>query len=160
MAARHLIELGHRRIACLTGPVNLFSSRHRLEGCRKALEESGLALDGLVVQGDFRPNSGYQGLIKLMGQPDPPMAVFASNDMMAIGALRAASELGLRVPGDLSMIGFDDLEITHLSSLQRRTAKDEIGRAAVQLDRNARGKPPRVSGLIPPSCKRVNCPAS
>jgi DNA-binding LacI/PurR family transcriptional regulator len=70
-----------------------------------------------------------------MERPDPPTAVFASNDMMAIGALRAASELGLRVPGDLSMIGFDDLEITRYTCPTLTTIaqpKEEIGRAAVQ----------------------------
>jgi LacI family transcriptional regulator len=120
------------------------------------LEESGHALDSLIVQGDFRPNSGYQGLIQLMELPDPPTAVFASNDMMAIGALRAASELGLRVPGDLSMIGFDDLEITRYTCPTLTTIaqpKDEIGRAAVQrlIEMLEGSSPEGMRTLIPPT---------
>ena len=113
LAARHLIDLGHSNIGCITGPNNLTPSANRVTGFRKVLEESGIVLDETnVLRGSFHPISGYQAAMGLLSKENPPTAIFACNDMMAIGVLRAASELGLDVPRDLSLIGFDNIELS------------------------------------------------
>ena len=112
LAGRHLLELGHRRIACISGPSRVRPSAERISGYTQALEEAGLSFDpDLFRMGDFHPNSGYQATLDLLQLPDPPTAIFTCNDLMAIGVIRAASELGLRVPDDLSLVGFDDIEL-------------------------------------------------
>ncbi|MEW9552236.1 LacI family DNA-binding transcriptional regulator [Nonomuraea sp. NPDC050783] len=109
-ATRHLLELGHRRIAIITGPDYALSSRARLDGYRTALDMAGVPADpGLVVRGDFLIEGGMAAALRLLELPDPPTAVFATNDGQAIGVYHAARRLGLRVPEDLSVIGFDDL---------------------------------------------------
>jgi LacI family transcriptional regulator len=115
LATRHLLDLGHRRIACLTGPSSSITpSWGRLAGYRKALEESGVAYDEEVVcLGDFHPRSGMEITEKLLAHSAPPTAIFACNDLMALGALRAADKAGLRVPLDLSVVGFDNIELTN-----------------------------------------------
>ncbi len=109
-ATEHLIELGHRRIGIITGPPRLQCSRARLDGYRAALEAAGLQFDNdLVYTGDFYHESGFTGGTQFLGLPDPPTAVFASSDQMAFGVYEAARQHGLRVPSDLSIVGFDDL---------------------------------------------------
>jgi LacI family transcriptional regulator len=112
LATRHLLELGHRRIACISGPSRLRPSSERINGYIKALEEAGLVYDpNLLRTGDFHPNSGYQATMELLQEPNPPTAIFTCNDLMAIGAIRAVSELGRRVPDDQALVGFDDIEL-------------------------------------------------
>lgn len=112
LATRHLLELGHRRIACISGPSTVRPSAERINGYTQALEEAGLGFEPQLFQiGNFHPNSGYQAALELLQIPDPPTAVFACNDLMAIGVIRAASELGRRVPDDLALVGFDDIEL-------------------------------------------------
>ncbi|MDN3921798.1 LacI family DNA-binding transcriptional regulator [Roseateles violae] len=116
-AVQHLLSLGHRRIACISGPAEFEVSRERIEGWRRALLEAGLAPDEqLVVESDFSSPGGYEAVRKLLraqgGAAAPVTGIFASNDMMAIGALRAAAELGLKVPQQLSIVGFDDIELS------------------------------------------------
>ena len=136
LAARHLIGLGHRRIGCITGPLNLLSSEQRLSGFHAAFVEAGLtASEELVFHGDFRPPSGLAGFKQLFSRPDPPTAIFACNDMMALGVLRAAAEAGVRVPQDVAVVGFDNIEIgqfIHPSLTTVAQQKDEIGQQAVQ----------------------------
>nr|WP_062342973.1 LacI family DNA-binding transcriptional regulator [Herbidospora sakaeratensis] len=109
-ATRHLLELGHRRIAMITGPEFAFSSRARLDGYRAALDAAGLPADpALIRPGSFAIEDGVVHTRHLMELPDPPTAIFTANDGMAIGVYRAAHELGLRVPDDLSVVGFDDM---------------------------------------------------
>jgi LacI family transcriptional regulator len=111
-ATRHLLELGHRRIACITGPSNLTPSAERVIGYRQALQEGSLAIDeSLIRRGDFHPHSGYLAACELLQGENPPTAFFICNDLMAIGALRALAEANLRVPQDCSVIGFDDIEL-------------------------------------------------
>jgi DNA-binding LacI/PurR family transcriptional regulator len=108
-ATRHLLELGHRRIAVITGPSWALCSRARLDGYRAALDSAGIAVDpALVRDGEFEISGGLASTTDLLRLADPPTAVFALNDGMAIGVYHAASRAGLRIPQDLSVVGFDD----------------------------------------------------
>ncbi|QFY07754.1 LacI family DNA-binding transcriptional regulator [Nonomuraea phyllanthi] len=109
-ATRHLLELGHRRIGIITGPDSALSSRARLDGYRTALDMAGVPVDPeLIGRGDFLVEGGLAEAHRLLSRPDRPTAIFATNDGQAIGVYHAAHELGLRIPDDLSVIGFDDL---------------------------------------------------
>lgn len=111
-ATRHLIGLGHRRIAVISGPADVLCSRARVDGFRSAHEEAGLTVDpALVHYGDFYVAGGYEYGMRLLTLPERPTAIFAGSDMQALGVLRAARELGLQVPRDLSVVGYDDLPL-------------------------------------------------
>ncbi|HMO58456.1 MAG TPA: LacI family DNA-binding transcriptional regulator [Roseiflexaceae bacterium] len=112
-ATTHLIECGHRRIGCITGPVVTQLARDRIQGYRHTLEQHGLVFDpDLMRGGDYTASSGYEAAIQLLERPDRPTAIFAFNDMMAIGAIRAINERGMRVPEDVAVIGFDGIGLT------------------------------------------------
>jgi len=116
-AVQHLLELGHRRIACISGPAEFEVARERIEGWRRALMEAGITPDeSLVIESDFSSPGGYESARRLLraqtGSTTPVTGIFASNDMMAIGVLRAAAELGIKVPQALSVVGFDDIELS------------------------------------------------
>ncbi|WP_026922244.1 LacI family DNA-binding transcriptional regulator [Glycomyces arizonensis] len=112
-ATRHLLELGHRRIAVVTGPAHMLSSRARLDGYRAAMDMAGVPVDpALVCVGDFQIEDGRRFTRELLRLDDPPTAVFACNDGEAVGVYQAAAEAGLRIPDDLSVVGFDDLPMT------------------------------------------------
>lgn len=112
-ATRHLVGLGHTRIAVISGPADVLCSRARVDGYRSAHDEAGLERDpGLVRWGDFDAKSGYVHARDLLALPHRPTAIFAGSDYQALGVMRAALELGLRVPEDLSIIGYDNLPIT------------------------------------------------
>ena len=109
-ATEHLIEFGHRRIGIITGPPRLQCSRARLDGYRAAIEAAGWQVDhDLVYTGDFDHEAGFTGGSRFLELADPPTAIFASSDQMAFGVYEAARQHGLRVPSDLSVVGFDDL---------------------------------------------------
>jgi DNA-binding LacI/PurR family transcriptional regulator len=137
VATRHLIELGHRRIAIVAGQSALLSSRARLDGFRAALETAGLQVhEELVRWGDFRVPGGYEQGKALLALADPPTAVFASNDQQAYGVIEAAREAGLRVPQQLSVVGFDDLPISRWFSPPLTTVRqplDEMAALAVRV---------------------------
>lgn len=129
LATRHLLELGHQRIACISGPSRLRPSAERISGYTQALEEAGLAFDSeLFRMGDFHPSSGYQATLDLLALDDPPTAVFTCNDLMAIGVIRATSELGRRVPDDLALVGFDDIELASYTIPPLTTISQPIDR--------------------------------
>jgi DNA-binding LacI/PurR family transcriptional regulator len=110
LAARHLVELGHRRIGLIAGPEDITATTERAAGFRSALTEDGLTLDaGLVAEGDFTSQSGYAAARRLLDLPNPPTAIFSVNDRMALGCIAFAQQASLAVPGDLSVIGFDDI---------------------------------------------------
>ncbi len=114
-AVRHLIGLGHRRIAHIAGPDHVLSARARANGYRKALRSSRIAFDeSLIQRGDFSVESGGKMMRVLLQQKPIPTAVFCANDEMAVGAIRAAKLAGLDVPEDLSVVGFDDQEFAEL----------------------------------------------
>lgn len=137
LATRYLIASGHRRIGCITGPSHLTPSAQRVIGYRQALQEAGLEVDEvLMVRGDFHPRSGYEAARRLLEQHPLPTALFACNDMMAIGALRALAEAGLRVPEDCSIVGYDDIELASYAAPPLTTVRQDkvaIAEAALRL---------------------------
>jgi LacI family transcriptional regulator len=156
LATRHLIELGHTRIACISGPSSITPGSERIVGYRNALEQAGLAYDEkLILRGDYHAQSGLE-ITQFILQMDPhPTAIFALNDLMALGALRAASEAGCSVPADLAIVGYDDLELAQFTNPPLTTIaqpKKEIGVQAVHLliDRmSQKSRPPRRLVLPP-----------
>jgi LacI family transcriptional regulator len=137
LATRHLIELGHRRIGCIAGPSDVTPSAERVTGYRQALREAALPVEeGLIMRGDFQYESGYQAARQLLSMDDPPTAVFACNDLMAIGTISAAVELGRQVPADLSVVGFDDVPLASFANPALTTVvqpKYEIGVVAATM---------------------------
>ena len=111
-AVQHLAVLGHRSIAFVTGPLRLHSAQSRLAAFRKSLQECGIAVDKrFIVEGDHTMEGGMAAAERLMAQKDFPSAIMCSNDMLAIGVLHRLSRSGLRVPDDVSLIGFDDIHM-------------------------------------------------
>lgn len=112
LATKHLLGLGHQRIACITGPVRSPSNAQRLEGYVQALEEAKIAIDdSFIVAGDFRIQGGELAMRQLLKLHQPPTAVFACNDLMAMGVIQAVHNHGLKVPEDISLVGFDDIPL-------------------------------------------------
>lgn len=112
LAAEHLIALGHRRMGIIRGPSHVTPSAQRVTGFAQTLEQAGLNLpEELQAVGDFHPEAGYLAARKLLAASTPPSAIFACNDLMAIGALRAITETGRKVPADISLVGHDDIEL-------------------------------------------------
>lgn len=112
LAAEHLLAHGHHRVACLTGPVNHPRSLDRLSGFQTALSAQGHALPpDLIATEDLTARGGYEAMKSLLQRGEPPSALFAFNDLMAMGAYRAIFERGLSIPDDVSVVGYDDLEI-------------------------------------------------
>jgi LacI family transcriptional regulator len=128
-AVRHLHDLGHRRIATITGMVDSRPGADRLRGYRAAVQAAGLAYrDDYVAYGDFYAESGREATANLLALDEPPTAIFAAADMMAIGAIRAAAEAGLRVPEDLSIVGFDDIQLaSHFNPPLTTMRQDKLG---------------------------------
>ncbi|MEU7618676.1 LacI family DNA-binding transcriptional regulator [Micromonospora rifamycinica] len=114
-ATRHLIGLGHRRIAMIGGPEHVLCCRARLDGHRSALDAAGAPVESeLVVHTGLTHEDGRVAALGLLRRPDPPTAIFACNDLQALGVYQAAREVGLRIPTDLSVVGFDDLPMAAL----------------------------------------------
>ncbi|MFK4109583.1 LacI family DNA-binding transcriptional regulator [Streptomyces sp. NPDC002176] len=136
-ATRHLIDLGHTRIGAIGGPSRMMCARARLDGYRSALESAGLPADpALIREGDFHHESGHRLGLDLLGRPDRPTAVFAGNDLQALGLYEAARELGLRVPEDVSVVGFDDLPVARWVGPPLTTVRQpltEMAEAAARL---------------------------
>jgi len=149
-ATEHLLELGHRRIGAMAGPGDYLCSRARTDGYRSALERAGLGFDpALVRNGDFQHEGGFVCGGELLDLPDPPSAIFAGSDQQAFGLYEAARQRGLRVPQDLSVVGFDDLPVARWVSPPLTTVRQplaEMGRAAAQvLDDLIDGVPLRMN---------------
>ena len=126
-ATEHLLALGHRRIGFIEGPPRLLCSRARLDGYRAALEAAGVGVDAeLVRQGDFYHESGFAGGTALLDVVDPPTAIFASSDQMALGVYEAIRQRGRRVPADMSVVGFDDLPEVRWSSPPLTTVRQPL----------------------------------
>lgn len=146
-AARHLAELGHVRIAFISGPDTFRSSHERGRGFREGLAEHGLALDDAYVrQGAYTFESGVEAAQSLLAMKTPPTAIFAGNDEMAIGVMKAARDAGLDVPRDLSIVGFDDLPMAsrvwpNLTTV-RLPIRDMGRMAAEKLTARSRGLDP------------------
>jgi LacI family transcriptional regulator len=136
-AMRHLIDLGHRRIAAITGPRGWVATEDRIRGYHAALAAEGILPDPeLEVEADFEIAPGREAAGRLLDLPKPPTAIFAFNDNLAIGALQAARERAVRVPEDLSIVGFDDVEPATIVTPTLTTVRQplaEMGRTAVSL---------------------------
>ena len=136
-ATAHLVSLGHRRIGCITGLVNSNLNDDRVHGYRQALDASDIPFaPELVFCGDYSAVSGAEHTRAILVLPDPPSAIFAFNDLMAMGAMQAAHELGLEIPRDLAVIGFDGLALTEHTSPPLSTVAQPVAamsQAAVSM---------------------------
>lgn len=137
LAIQHLYDLGHRKIAHLTGPIGALPARERLEGYHNFLDEFGIrARYTSTHEGTWGAESGYMAMKHLLQGYDHPTAIFASNDSMAIGALHALHEHGLRVPEDVSVVGVDDIELAkhlHPPLTTIRQPIDRMARVGIDL---------------------------
>ena len=143
IATKHLISLGHKNIICITGPLNLVEAKDRLDGYKKAMEEKGLKV--VYFEGNYRSDSGYlltnkclENNLLAKGKPTPgkATAIFACNDMMALGAYSALDEAGWKIPKDTSLVGYDDIFYTNLPSIKLTTIHqpvERLGELAVDL---------------------------
>lgn len=112
MATRHLLELGHTRIAAITGPDDMMCSHARIDGYRSAMTAAGLPIDpDLIRFGDFHTSGGREHGLDLLSRPDRPTAIFAGSDLQALGVLEAMRQLGLSAPDDVSIVGYDDIPL-------------------------------------------------
>ena len=109
-AVKYLIEIGHHHIACISGPLILEPAQQRVLGYRKAMQEAAIPIqDDWIIESDFRCEGGREAAMNLLTRREPPTAIFASNDLMAIGTIGAAKALDMMIPDDLSVVGFDDI---------------------------------------------------
>lgn len=136
-ATRHLLELGHRRIAAIRGMAISTVSDERLRGYHRAHEEAGVAVDdALRYRGDFLPQTGYEATEQFLTLPEPPTAILAFNDLMALGVLHRLTKSSLRVPQDVAVAGFDDIPLSQYMSPGLTTVRQplmEMGQRAVEL---------------------------
>jgi len=136
-ATQHLIDNGYTRIACITGPQDKTPARLRLEGYRKAMNRAGLAVhEGYEIIGDFEFQGGFTAMNSLLALEEPPHAVFTGNDAMAVGAYHALYQAGLKVPQDMAVVGYDDIELARYMTPPLTTIhqpKDELGELAVDV---------------------------
>lgn len=136
-AVNYLQELGHKRIGCIAGPEEMPLCHYRLQGYVQALRRTGAIVDPhYIARGDFTFEAGGQALEKLLSLPEPPTAVFCHSDVMALGALSYAKRHGLRVPQDLSIIGFDNISLSEFCDPPLSTVAQpryDIGREAMLL---------------------------
>jgi len=151
MAVEHLIRLGHRRIAMITGPMVMAHAQDRLEGYRQALAAHRLPLDeALIAEGDYTEPSGSIGVQQLL--PAAPTAIFCGSDVMAVGALKALREAGQRVPADVALVGFDDVHIAAAVEPPLTTVRQPIealGSMAADLLLNLLANPPQARNAAP-----------
>jgi DNA-binding LacI/PurR family transcriptional regulator len=130
-ATRHLIELGHRRIAAIGGPPELWSSRARLDGFRAAMLQAGVPVDeGLIRRDSFSVAGGRRQALDLLGLPGPPTAIVAGNDAQAFGVFQALGERGLRAPADVSVTGFDDMPVAAWAAPPLTTVRQPLAAMA------------------------------
>jgi LacI family transcriptional regulator len=156
LATEHLIQLGHTRIACIAGPSRITPSAERITGYRNALEQANIPYgEKLLMRGDYHSQSGMDITHSILQMDPRPTAIFALNDLMALGALRAAAEAGCSVPRDLAVVGYDDLELSQFTNPPLTTIaqpKKEIGVQAVRLlvERISQNSRPPCRIVLPP----------
>lgn len=136
LAAKYLIESGHQQIGCITGPLVKHQAQMRYEGYKRALNEAGLDFNAnWIIEADFECEGGYEAFNKMFAKGSLPSSIFVCNDMMAMGVINAANEKGIRIPQDLSIIGYDDIHIAKFMSPSLTTIhqpKYRLGKAAVE----------------------------
>ncbi len=159
VATEHLVQLGHRRIGAVTGPADYLCSRARTDGYRSALESAGIGFDpALVRDAEFRHEGGFRGGSELLDLPERPTAIFAGSDQQAFGVYEAARQRGLRIPQDLSVVGFDDLPIAPWVSPPLTTVRQplaDMGAAAASMLGNLIAGMPLRSTRVELSTKLV-----
>jgi LacI family transcriptional regulator len=137
LAVEHLIRLGHKRIGVIGGSAESSVGRERLEGGKKALKTYGLEQRGdFFLEGNFLKKSGYQRAKQFLKMAEMPTAIFATNDYMALGVYQAILEEGLRIPEDVALIGFNDIEFSSMRGIELTTIgkkKFEMGAIAVEI---------------------------
>jgi LacI family transcriptional regulator len=174
LAVRHLHQLGHTRIATIAGPSDTKPGADRTLGYRAEMAGLGLEIPaGYEIEGDFYPESGELAMRSLLDLPEPPTAVFAAADMMAVGAIRTLQARGLSVPDDVAIVGFDDIQVAGLLAPALTTVRQDMvgiglsaGRALVEQIENPDARPPVLTlpvelvvrascGTPPPTDKEV-----
>ncbi|HHX8695330.1 TPA: substrate-binding domain-containing protein [Vibrio diabolicus] len=136
LAAKYLIDCGHTEIGCITGPLIKHQAQMRYEGYKRAMNEAGLEFNAnWIIESDFECEGGYQAFMKMAQRGILPSSIFVSNDMMAMGVINAANELNIKVPEQISIIGYDDIHIAKFMSPSLTTIhqpKYRLGQAAVE----------------------------
>ncbi|MEI8673485.1 substrate-binding domain-containing protein [Vibrio sp. SA48] len=136
IATNYLIECGHKEIGCITGPLIRHQAQMRYEGYKRAVLESGLEINPQwIVESDFECEGGYEAFNRMLENGPLPSSIFVSNDMMAMGVLNAAHEKGIRIPEDVSIMGYDDIHIARFMSPALTTVhqpKYRLGKVAVE----------------------------
>lgn len=137
IATRHLLNKGYTRIACITGPLDKSPARLRLEGYRSAMQRAGIAVpQEYEIIADFEFAGGFHAMNILLALREPPQAVFVGNDAMAVGAYQALWQAGLSIPGDMALVGYDDIEFARYMTPPLTTIhqpKDELGELAIDV---------------------------
>ncbi len=137
MATQYLIGKGHTRIACITGPLDKTPARLRLEGYREAMARAGLVIrEGDEIESDFEFGGGFDAMQALLAMSERPQAVFIGNDAMAVGAYQALYQAGLKIPEDMAIVGYDDIELARYMTPPLTTIhqpKDELGELAIDV---------------------------
>ena len=153
VATRHLIELGHTRIAAITGRDDMMCSFARVDGYRSAMNSAGIEIDERFVRfGNFQVDGGREHRARAaLALPDRPTAIFAGSDLQALGVIEAARTLGLRVPDDLSIVGYDDLQLAQWSSPALTTVHqpltamaEEAARLVIRMSETPLDSTPRM----------------
>ncbi len=151
-ATEYLIKLGHRRIGFITGSMDLGCSEDRLKGYRSALRTYHVPeIPELIFEGTFEQPDGYTGASLMLDLPEPPTAIFASNDVMAMGVMDAIHSHGLRIPDDISVVGFDNIPqsaMVHPSLTTIQQPLEKMGRVAAQILLGILENPGKDSGRI------------
>jgi LacI family transcriptional regulator len=148
-ATEHLIELGHRRIAMVGGPLEMMCSQERIAGYEAALGRAGIAVSrNLIRHGDFYVDGGRKAAAVLLGLQERPTAIFASSDEQARGVYDEAHARGLRIPQDLSVVGFDDVDVCEWMSPRLTTVRQPLAQMAALAIRTVLQNPP-LSGETP-----------
>ncbi|MCR9310731.1 substrate-binding domain-containing protein [Vibrio diabolicus] len=136
LATKYLIDCGHTEIGCITGPLIKHQAQMRYEGYKRAMNEAGLEFNAnWIIESDFECEGGYRAFMKMAQRGTLPSSIFVSNDMMAMGVINAANELNIKVPEQISIIGYDDIHIAKFMSPSLTTIhqpKYRLGQAAVE----------------------------
>ncbi|WP_318467388.1 substrate-binding domain-containing protein [Photobacterium leiognathi] len=161
MAAKYLIDAGHSEIGCITGPLDRIQAEMRYNGYLQAMDEAGFSVEpSWVVEADFECEGGYNAFTQLHANGTLPSALVVANDMMAMGVINAANELGIQIPEQLSIIGYDDIHIAKFMSPSLTTIhqpKYRLGQAAVETLLTRLDEPetaPRIIELEPTLVER------
>jgi len=137
LAAAHLVGLGHTRIVCITGPLNITLCRERVKGFRQVLRDHHIAFDeACIFEGDFQLGTGIQGIVSLLQKHEKITAVWTQNDIMAVGVIKELYKRGMRVPDDMSVIGMDDVSLARMMTPALTTIKQpfkEMSQKAVEM---------------------------